>query len=281
MHALEVGGGGLALSAALVPPSNASYNRNLLDVVALRRAVVAGSGRKRCFAASSAQRCQDYWVDSILAQMRGGFVVESGAFNGRTHSNSLMLEMARGWGCLLVEPNPKLHQEILRLHRKCYLLRGGLSLTGTASSFKFNPAGELGGIVDTLEQHELARISKEIRSHAAVITVPTYPLESVMQAIGRSTIDYWSLDVENAEAPILRATNFSRLEVGLITVEHGYSRARRQRNMEALLYWGFKRVLCDMLDDLFASPSYFQRRGFKFPEMKYEKDCKKHDTSRP
>ena len=47
-----------------------------------------------------------------------------------------------------------------------------------------------------------------------------YPLYSIMLALGQSRIDYFSLDVEGAELPILSTIPFDKLYIDVILVEY-------------------------------------------------------------
>lgn len=234
------------------------------------------SGRFANFEAQpfyNSQLDQDEWVDRVFGYATGLFVLESGANNGVAHSNSLFLEIGRQWRCLLVEANPELAPVIRALHRKCHFLSGGLSITDGVSSFPFMLAGPLGGIVS--EMNKLERAHSEInenkpwmagpQGNGSTVQVTCFPLHLVMQALGVNTIDYWSLDTEGSELAILRATDFTQVEVGVLTVEHGGHTDRRQAVQEHLEEHGFERVKSTFQDDYFASRSYFGRRGLTFP----------------
>lgn len=41
----------------------------------------------------------------------------------------------------------------------------------------------------------------------------------IVKAWGNRTIDYWSLDTEGSEASILRATDFTKVDIKVLTVE--------------------------------------------------------------
>jgi hypothetical protein len=248
------------LQTRLDPPSDLMYNNiNTTELVTIGPTPSSYGGRM-----TTSQRGQDSWVDAILARKRSGFVVESGAFDGKTGSNSLWLEVARGWHCLLVEANPLLQKRIRQLHRKCHLLRGGLSITTSPGTFEFTMAESLGGITSESDDNMKERI-KKAGGADGVAMVPCYPLNQVMKAIGRSVVDYWSLDTEGSEVNILNATDFDALEVGLITVEHQRKRRKRQGIRNLLVSRGFKRVRCDNLDDLYASTAYLSKRGIRMP----------------
>lgn len=60
------------------------------------------------------QNNEDSVFSSILPER--GNLVEIGAFDGKTNSNSLLL-IERGWNAFLVEPSPAAFDKILKLHR--------------------------------------------------------------------------------------------------------------------------------------------------------------------
>lgn len=61
------------------------------------------------------QNDEDSLFVSLLPNSEGN-LVEIGAFDGRTNSNSLLL-IERGWNAVLVEPSPAAFQKIFKLHR--------------------------------------------------------------------------------------------------------------------------------------------------------------------
>eukprot|EP00747_Dinoflagellata_sp_TGD_P208632 gnl/TRDRNA2_/TRDRNA2_82097_c1_seq1.p1 gnl/TRDRNA2_/TRDRNA2_82097_c1~~gnl/TRDRNA2_/TRDRNA2_82097_c1_seq1.p1 ORF type:complete len:417 (-),score=78.01 gnl/TRDRNA2_/TRDRNA2_82097_c1_seq1:52-1131(-) len=222
------------------------------------------------------QMDQDRWVDGVFGKAKGLFVVESGANDGESGSNSLFLETQRGWECLLVEANPHLVPEILALHRKCHLLASGISMTGDIGSFPFKLAGTLGGFTKTASYEQSKRIDAEIKAgmpwmagqqgSGGIVDVPAFPLPLVMKALGKTVIDYWSLDTEGSEVEILRHTDFSQIEVGVMSIEHaGSGENGRKKIMTAMKKAGFKRVRKDGLDDYYANPAYFAKRNIPFP----------------
>jgi len=221
------------------------------------------------------QEGQDRWIDTVLQGRTGLFVVESGAYNGIDMSNSLYFEATRGWDCLLVEANPYLQERIITAQRKCHLMKGGLSIKDGYSSFPFKLAGPLGGIVSTYSNMQDRRVNGEIRDRkpwmeggegsGKLINISCYPLHEVMKALGRRVVDYWSLDTEGSEALIIEHTDFSRIQVGAMTVEHNGDAMHRAAIVKALQKKGLKRVVGGSQDDFFASPQYFKDHGLPFP----------------
>ena len=41
----------------------------------------------------------------------------------------------------------------------------------------------------------------------------------MLAALGRSDVDFWSLDIEGAEGAVLEATDFEAVKVGVMTIE--------------------------------------------------------------
>mmetsp|Transcript_22202 Transcript_22202/g.50759 ORF Transcript_22202/g.50759 Transcript_22202/m.50759 type:complete len:337 (-) Transcript_22202:197-1207(-) len=242
----------------------------------------------------ASQYGQDAWVDRVLNGSRGLFVVESGAFDGEFFSNSLFLETARDWQCLLVEANPYLIGPILARRRRCHVFGGGLSITGSVESFRFRPRQAFGGFEETLTvDHEkewqntanlvrgglLRRVALGLVAWLAVpfaldipVNVTSFPLVSLLHELGRDVVDYWSLDTEGSELRILEHIDFSRVEFGIISVETRKEPLLRARLAELLGPHGIEHVGSLDIDDFFASRRYFQRRGLAFPALEEEEE---------
>ena len=199
---------------------------------------------------------QDKYVDDLLQHKKHGFVVEAGANNGESLSNSLFFEVSRNWRGLLVEPNPEEYKKLLGLNRQMWALRGGLSTENAVSSFDFVPAGFFGGIESEIGGREKREIEPEQLKHP--IQVTCYPLHEILQGIGEKTVDYWSLDTEGSEPAILEATDFDAIEVGVLGVEHNGDAAKKDRIARRMKAIGFKLNLSTFQDDIYVNPGYFK-----------------------
>ncbi len=64
---------------------------------------------------------------------------------------------------------------------------------------------------------------------ASTLQVPCFPLESILLAINRSHVDYFSLDVEGFELEVLKSIPFGRIQIDTLSVEyiHGGHRANK------------------------------------------------------
>ena len=89
----------------------------------------------------------------------------------------------------------------------------------------------VGGVVDEM----LLQHKKAINSKWAKVEVQCFPFFSVMKAIKRKHIDFFSLDVEGAEMGILKTIPFSELTIDVILVEYQVRNSKaagRQRYRE-------------------------------------------------
>ena len=153
---------------------------------------------------------QSAFVDKILSGRRNGFFIECGAVNGETYSNSLFFELQRNWTGLLIEGNPRYHRSMLKKNRRAYMLNACLSTEQRPMTVRFRSRGLLSGIV--------GKIHGKMRGRD--VTVKCFPLNSIMEALGVSHVDYLSLDVEGPELEILRTVDFTRLRIDIMTVEY-------------------------------------------------------------
>jgi FkbM family methyltransferase len=181
--------------------------------------------RRRYFS----QKGQDRWViERAAAGQRNGYFVEVGAGDGRTHSNTFVLERDFGWTGLLIEPNPGF-ADAIRKYRSSELI------TACADAEKgekpFLALGYMGGLVGEDTDHAPSRRPATLRRHAAkVLMLPCKPLADILEeAQAPAVIDFLSMDVEGAEYRILKSFPFDRFTFRAITIE------RPTRKLHALL----------------------------------------------
>ncbi|XP_013417716.1 uncharacterized protein LOC106178899 [Lingula anatina] len=155
-------------------------------------------------------------VDNILKQRRKGFFVECGALNGEAHSNSLFFEKSRDWEGLLVEPNPWAFEALLSKNRKSYTINTCLSTGSSPVMVDFQFAWGIGGIQEyshTIPKAERGIIQGKSR-------IQCFPIRSILAAIGRTHVDYFTLDVEGAEIEILKGFPWDHVTVDVWTIEY-------------------------------------------------------------
>ena len=226
---------------------------------------------------SQPQAGQDKIVDKLLQGATGLFFVEAGGYDGEEHSNSLFFERSRGWRGMLIEPNPHLYTHILSKHRRCMTVNAAISPHDHEDQLPFLLAGPLGGFTSTLSEGHRKRLERDIAAKerwmqgelgsGKTIMVPSYPLEWLLEAGNqtRFVVDYWSLDTEGSEPQILKATNFTRIQVGVMSIEHNGEGNKQKGIRDAMVSTGL--VLCRDIgfDYIYVNPTYFNERGWKLP----------------
>lgn len=218
---------------------------------------------------SFSQWQQDTILEPILAKMEGRFFVESGALDGETDSNTLSLELHKGWTGLLVEPNPKNYPILRSKRRHAWSYNGCLAPNGHEEFLQFDVA--LAG------QEGLAHLRAQDGQIGNFTLVQAQPLEVLLEKLNRSTVDFWSLDIEGSEAAVLNSTNFSRVEIGVLLIEMNKNEENNNRIAEVMEREGFQRIghtlyienfqthKRELLDNIFVNPKYFQKRNLTVP----------------
>ncbi|XP_013412953.1 uncharacterized protein LOC106175473 [Lingula anatina] len=162
------------------------------------------------------QMGQSKLVDKILKQRRKGFFVESGAYNGEAHSNSLFFEISRDWEGLLVEPNPWSFEVLLNKNRKTYAVNTCLATGRSPAMVDFTFAQEIGGI----PKHSHVIPKREQNLIEGKSRIQCFPIRSLLAAVGRTHVDYFTLDVEGAEIEILKSFPWEHVTVDVWTIEY-------------------------------------------------------------
>ncbi len=74
--------------------------------------------------------------------------------------------------------------------------------------------------------------------------MPCFPLESILAALNRTHVDYFSLDVEGKEVEILKTVPFDRIQIDTLSVEyaHGAGKESYTTFMESKGYITYKDI---------------------------------------
>jgi FkbM family methyltransferase len=171
------------------------------------------------------QIAQDLWVAYLLGcwtERASGFFVEFGAFDGDALSNSYLFEKQFGWTGLLAEPIPEQFEACRRVRGCTIDPRCVFSKSGQVLEFNcVRGANELGTIayLDDQDGHAENRRARE-----QLIEVTTVSLNDLLREHDAPrTIDYMSIDTEGSELEILKAFDFSRHDIKILSIEHNYT----------------------------------------------------------
>lgn len=156
-------------------------------------------------------------VDSRLNYIEGGFYVECGALNGETSSTSFFFERVRKWNGLLIEADPSNYALLKSKHRKAFSVNACLSTTPNPSKVTFNKAFQRGRV---MEDNEAKQWIKGQGLRPDTVEIECFPFYSFMLALNRTTVDFFSLDVEGDEIKILKTIPFDKINIKMLTVEY-------------------------------------------------------------
>lgn len=173
---------------------------------------------------SFSQYGQDYDCLQFFNYKRNGFFVDIGAYDGKTFSNSYLLEKKYDWKGICCEPAKETFK-LLQKCRTCSLCNKGISDKIGEQKF-YIPKGWL--IVGTFEGGEDA-------------VIRTYPTTTLFQLLedykAPPVIDFISLDTERHELKILKKffedneANKNKYKLVFIDVEtNGYLDGEEYRN---------------------------------------------------
>ncbi len=117
----------------------------------------------------------------------------------------------------MVEANPDLVKEIRSKDRHAALLPNCLATGRTPQTVEFDASSAWGGIINegrilpgNIDWPE-DKVNLPRKYNRRTITVQCFPLYSVLMAMGNPTVDYFSLDIEGAEFPVLKSIPFDKV----------------------------------------------------------------------
>ena len=87
---------------------------------------------------------------------------------------------------------------------------------------KLRVAEVLSGRVKDMNEGMIERIDRET-GKAKIVYVPCFSLNTIMSALNKIHVDYFSLDVEGSELDVLNGIDHNRIMIDTFTIEHnGY-----------------------------------------------------------
>lgn len=192
---------------------------------------------------SFSQIQQDRWVLDEFKGKRSGFFVEIGAYDGKIHSNSYLLEVDYGWRGILVEPNPVLSDGIRDIRTSPLDTRPVDATTGKPVTMRFvADEPELSAMAERAfnDQHANAR-----RKESVEIVQTTVSLNDLLRTYeAPQQIDFISIDTEGNEPDILSTFDFDLYAVRLFCIEHNYTDANVKLD-DIMSSKGYERVYRD------------------------------------
>lgn len=177
---------------------------------------------------ANAQFFQDLFALYMLNDKRGGYFVEFGACDGRSGSNSLLLEKSFDWKGIVAEPGRCWHEDIQK-NRGCHVdFRCVWDVSEQRLDFNEVTRPGLAGLstVDSYSKHDGHGHLRDTGTVYSVETISLNDLLAFYQAPRK--IDYMSVDTEGSELKILQAFDFDKYDVRIFTVEHNHTPQREE-----------------------------------------------------
>ena len=192
---------------------------------------------------SYSQYGQDTYVDSYFNKKLNGVFLEMGAYDGINGSNSYFFESFRGWTGLCVEPIKSAYESLCK-SRKCHVENCAISHKEGYSDFtEYGRRKLFSGLSD---------YCLKLPRRSVTYKVQTMPLQTLLDKYHLYDIDFFSLDVEEAELIVLQSIDFSRVNIKLMFVENHDDSKNRILIPEYLRQFGYAFKERRSVDDVFV-----------------------------
>ena len=204
----------------------------------------------------SSQSGQDKFINSfIFKNIKNGFFVEIGAYDGVLGSNCLFFERYLGWDGIAVEPSPS-QFNLLKNNRKCRCINKAISNKKEVIEFVDVIEGktQMSGINKDFYSSTLEYLNKDQRTKFNKINIETSTFSEVLADTFH--IDYLSIDVEGYEKDILESIDFNKYKVKVLSVENNKP---KDINLNSILFkYGFM-----YLDNVGNDEIYIHKKNFQ------------------
>jgi len=173
---------------------------------------------------SESQLFQDLFVLYTLNSKTNGFFVEFGATNGKSLSNTYLLEKEFGWKGIVAEPGKVWHED-LHKNRSC-IIEDRCVWSSTGEELIFFETTNMAEL-STIKGYAETDYFSEERTQRKEYRVQTISLNDLLKFHkAPDIIDYLSVDTEGSEFEILKGVDFSKYKFRTITVEHNLTAIR-------------------------------------------------------
>ncbi|GFH44376.1 hypothetical protein CTEN210_00850 [Chaetoceros tenuissimus] len=165
----------------------------------------------------------------------GGSYIEMGALDGLDFSNSFVFNKALDWKGLLVEASP-INYAALEKNRKNEIALVHAGVCRKERDLHWVDKSAVGGFVEfAAKSFQNKWWNKNDIKNAKVVRCRTMK-NILLETVGKNYhFDFYSLDVEGAEAEVLSSIDFSQVSFGIIFVEADKHNTRKNDNVKKIL----------------------------------------------
>lgn len=178
--------------------------------------------------------------EQIFKAMTNGVLVDIGAHDGKTISNTYFFEKEANWTGICVEANPIVYEK-LRNTRNTSV---NCAITDKDGEEKFliiqGYPEMLSGLLDRYDPRHLSRIENEMKygGKAGLITTKTKTLQTLLEEFNLTHVNYLSIDISSSAYGIINTINFDKYFIDVISLENHYDTTIKC--VEHLLSKGYK-----------------------------------------
>ena len=165
-----------------------------------------------------------------------GIYMELGALDGIGLSNTLFFSRQLGWKGVLIEASAHYHKLIQ--NRPGDVCVHAAVCSGVSQVHFIDTEGSRASAVAGIYEFMSEAFRKQWYGNLDISTVPTIPclpLTHILWKAGIRHIDFFTLDVENAELQVLQAVDFSAVSFSVICVEADRSNPAKDAAVVELL----------------------------------------------
>jgi FkbM family methyltransferase len=180
---------------------------------------------------SYSQLNQDINVINFFHAKTKLFFIDIGANDGKTLSNTYLLEHKYKWKGICSEPLPNAFEQLCKCRNVSCDNNAVFSKSGL--SLDFSESNLLSGLTEYIDKYEHAKQGNQI-------IVQTITLQDLLEKYkAPNIIHYFSLDTEGTEFEILKSVDFSKYTFLYINLEHNYIEPRRSEIRNLLFEKGY------------------------------------------
>lgn len=173
------------------------------------------------------QHHQDEFIVSYFKEKRNGVFVDIGAHDGKTLSNTYVLEKELGWRGICIEPMPHQYKRLVEC-RNCITYNCAIYETNGTEKFTIleydGYPDMLSGISKDMSIVHMGHVISEgtrMGAKTHIIDVNTRVLNEILEENKIYEIDFLSVDVEGAELKILKSIDYDKFNIKVIVYENG------------------------------------------------------------
>lgn len=241
--------------------------KKLVNKIGLKKALVY-SARALLFRTANrlkgsfSQKGEDLVIDKILQHKSRGFYVDIGAHHPTRLSNTYRF-YKKGWAGINIEPNPTMHNLLLRKRPRDINLNVGVSnKTGYMQFYEFRESA-----MSTFSKRSLKRYRSlgYILKKTHKIEVDT--LSNTFTKHNIKNVDFMSIDTEGGEMKILKSNDWKRFRPTILcieTAEHNIVLNQddnlKQKISKFLIKQGYKEYFSNGLNTIYIDKRWYLSR---------------------